>query len=120
MPVVAIGKYEFDPMDSIDKYPEGIQLINIGWDQHLMIDAPMCFPVPSDMPFQGIIDQLIPVTYDQHPDFEHIDWGKVEWLRDGKPFIPNMSASIKENGIVHKGSIRFKTPGLNGIKGSGS
>ena len=120
MPVTAIGKYEFDHADGIDTFPKGIQLINIGWDQHLMIDSPMCFPVPSDMPFKDIIEKLMPVTYDQHPDFEHIKWDEVQWLRDSEPFTPDMDASIKDNGIVHKGSIRFKTPGLNGIKDSGS
>ncbi len=120
MAVTAIGEYQFDHMDGRDKYAEGIQLINIGWDQHLMIDAPMCFPVPEDMPFQAIIDQLMPLTYDQHPDFEKINWDTVVWLRDDEPFTPDMNASIKDNGIVHKGSIRFKTPGLDGIEGSGS
>ena len=120
MAVNAIGKYEFDHMDSIDKYPEGHQLINIGWDQHNMVDAPMCFLVPQEMPFQAIIDNLMPVIYDQHPDFKNIKWDEVLWLRDSESFIPDMKASVKENGIIHKGSIRFKTPGLNGIAGTGS
>jgi len=120
MPIRSIGKYEFDHMDSIDKYPEGTQLINIGWDHHLMIEAPICFPVPQDMPFGAIIENLMPVSYDQHPDYEKINWDEVEWLRDDEPFTPDMSASIKDNGIVHKGVIRFRTPGLNGIQGSGS
>lgn len=120
MSVTAIGNYEFDHKDSIDKYPEGMQLINIGWDQHLMVDAPMCFPVPSDMPFKAIIEQLYPAAYDQHPEFEKIVWDEAKWISDGEEFTPDMDASLKDNGIVHKGHVRLRTPGLNGINGSGS
>ena len=120
MPVTAIGKYEFDHKDGIDKYPPGTQLINIAWDRHLMVDAPMCFPVPSEMPFKGIIERLFPAAYDQHPEFERIDWGKAQWLSDGKPIKPDLEASLKDNGVVHKGHIRLRTPGLNGIGGSGA
>ncbi len=119
MAVKAIGEYSFPAMDSVDKYG-GNQLIYIGWDQHTMINSPMAFPVSPDMLFADIIENLMPPAFSQHPDFEHIKWGEVQWLRDNKPFEPNMENSIKENGIVHKGSIRFKTPSLNGIEGTGS
>lgn len=120
MPVTAIGKYEFEHKDGVDKYPDGIQLVNIAWDQHLMVDAPMTFPVSSAMPFKAIIEQLFPVAYDQHPEFERINWDAAQWFSDGEPFIPDLEASIRDNGIVHKGHIRLRTPGLNGIKGSGT
>ncbi|MFK8068533.1 MAG: phenol hydroxylase subunit P4 [Gammaproteobacteria bacterium] len=119
MPVKSIGEYSFPAMDSMDKY-HGNQLIYIGWDHHTMVDAPMGFPVPPDMPFGGIIENLIPAAYDQHPDFPLINWDEVIWIMDGENFTPDMNLSIKDNGVIHKGAVRFKTPGLNGIKGSGS
>ncbi len=119
MPVKAIGEYSFPARDSLDKYA-GNQIIYIGWDHHTMINAPMGFPVPQDMPFGAIIENLIPAAYDQHPDFENINWDEVIWIKDGETFKPDMDASIKENGIVHKGAVRFVTPGLNGIDGTGS
>jgi phenol/toluene 2-monooxygenase (NADH) P4/A4 len=120
MPVTSIGEYVFDHMDSIDKYPEGTQLINIGWDHHCMIEAPVCFPVPQEMTLGDIVKNLLPVAYDQHPDFEKINWDEVKWSRDDESITPDMNDSIKDIGIVHKGVLRFKTPGLNGIQGTGS
>lgn len=119
MPVKSIGEYSFPHNDHVDNYG-GNQILYICWDHHTMINAPMGFPVPPDMPFGAIIESLMPAAYDQHPDFEHINWDEVIWIKDGETFIPDMDTSLKGNGLIHKGHVRFKTPGLNGIDGSGS
>ncbi len=119
MPVTAIGEYAFSHNDSVDKF-HGNQIIYIGWDHHTMINAPMAFPAPKGMLFKDIITTFIPAAFDQHPDFKNIKWDEVIWLRDDDVFTPNMEANLEGNGFVHKAVIRFKTPGLNGIAGSGS
>jgi phenol hydroxylase P4 protein len=34
--------------------------------------------------------------------------------------VPDPAKSLADNGLTHKDAIRFRTPGLTGIKGSGS
>jgi phenol hydroxylase P4 protein len=52
------------------------------------------------------------------PDFKRIDWAQAEWFKSGQPFKPDFDKSLAENGLGHKDVIRFRTPGLAGIKGS--
>ena len=49
---------------------------------------------------------------------QEIDWSKVEWLKSGQPWQPDVEKSLAENGLKHKDVIRLRTPGLTGIKGS--
>lgn len=119
MTVAAIGQYEFAPRDQESNF-HGNRIIYIGWDHHTMICSPMAFPASPEMRFGDIIDTFIPAAYAKHPDFKNINWDEVIWMRDDEVFTPDMDASIAENQIVHKGAIRFKTPGLNGIQGTGS
>ncbi|HHJ35703.1 MAG TPA: phenol hydroxylase [Gammaproteobacteria bacterium] len=119
MAVVAIGEYPALPRDGVDNF-HGNYMVIIGWDQHLMIDAPMAFPLPPDMPFGAFRDEVMPAAYAAHPDWSQIDWDTAEWMLDGNAFDPALEASLKDNGIGHKSVIRLKTPGLDGIKGSGS
>lgn len=117
MPVVAAKKYEFAPADSQDKF-HGAQLLFIGWEDHLMFCAPFAFPLPAAMPFGALLEQVIPGAFGYHPDVAKIDWSQALWLKSGKPFSPDPSKSLAENGLQHKDVIRFKTPGLTGIAGS--
>ncbi len=119
MTVKSIGDYPALPRDLVENF-HGNQMVIIGWDRHLMIDAPMAFPLPPDMPFGAFKSEVMPAAFSAHPDWPQIDWEKVEWQLDGKPFTPNMDESLKNNGIGHKSLIRFVTPGLDGIGGSGS
>ena len=54
-----------------------------------------------------------------HPEWEQIDWSKVTWLLDGKPFQPQLDKTLQEQGIGHKSVLRFQTPELKGYKGAG-
>jgi len=117
MATAAIGTYSFPAKDTVDKF-HGNQLLYIGWEDHLMFCAPLAFPFPPVMPFKAILDQVLPGAFGAHPDFAKIDWSKAEWFKSGKPWQPDYSKSIGENGLKHKDVIRFRTPGLTGIKGS--
>lgn len=119
MAVAAFKEYNIPPKDTQDKF-HGNQLLFVGWEHHLMFCAPFAFPLPPDMPFQALIDGVFPGAFGQHPDFARIDWSKVEWLKSGKPWHPDTSKSLAENGLKHKDVIRFRTPGLDGVGGSGS
>lgn len=114
MAVVALKPYSVPPRDSLDKFPA--PLLFIGWEDHLMFCAPHCLPLPPDMPFGALVEKVLPDIYGYHPDFAKINWRKVQWFKSGKPFNPDVSKTLADNGIRHKDVIRFRTPGLTGIK----
>ncbi|OIQ98183.1 phenol 2-monooxygenase [mine drainage metagenome] len=116
MTVVALKPYSFPPKDSVGKFPA--PLLYIGWEDHLLFCAPHCLPLPPDMPFSVLTENVLPGVYSYHPDFAKIDWSKVEWFKSGQPFKPDASKSLADNGLGHKDVIRFRTPGLTGIHGS--
>tara|TARA_R110000787_G_scaffold187093_9_gene298895 strand:- start:4789 stop:5148 length:360 start_codon:yes stop_codon:yes gene_type:complete len=119
MPVKAITPdYHGDFQDTQDKFGDK-QLLNICWEKHTMMGWPMCVPLLPDTPFGGLIEQVLPMIYAVHPDFEKIEWDKVEWSTSRGPFTPDMSKTIAENGLRHKQQIRFRTPGLDGHLGGG-
>ncbi len=117
MAVVSIGEYEFEAKDKVENF-HGNQLTYINWENHLMFCAPLCFPLPPEMPFAAFVGELLPSAYSQHPDFEKIKWDEVKWTLNGEDFTPDMDANLKENGLGHKSLVRFWTPGLDGINGT--
>lgn len=120
MAVAAITEnYTGERLDRVENF-RGNQVLYIGWDHHLMICAPVALPVPPEMPFNKVVEELIPGAFSLHPEFEQIDWDSVQWHLNGAPFTPDPEATLAEQGIDHKSILRFATPGLNGIKGSGS
>ncbi|MBB1163238.1 phenol hydroxylase subunit P4 [Aquariibacter albus] len=104
--------------DAVENF-HGKQLLNIGWDRHLMFAAPICLPLPPELPFEALVREVLPGLYGQHPDFARIDWAQVQWLRGGEPFSPEPSASLADNGLDHKAVLRLRTPGLGGLYGIG-
>ena len=72
------------------------------------------------MPFKALVGEVLPGAFSLHPDFAQIDWERVEWKLNNEPFTPDMEASLDANGVRHKSAIRMRTPGLEGIGGSGS
>ncbi|MCA1998114.1 MAG: phenol hydroxylase subunit P4 [Armatimonadetes bacterium] len=120
MPVAAIEKDYADKVEIRDRVENfhGNQLVYIHWEEHLMFCAALAFPLPPDMPFGGLVKEIIPTFYGAHPDFEKIDWSAMRWMIDGKDVTPAMDKSLKENGVGHKSLIRFWTPGLDGYKHS--
>ena len=117
MSVVALAPgYTGTVADSEDRF-HGNRLLYIGWEDHLLFCSPVCLPLPAAMPFGALLSDVLPGS---HPDFEKIDWAATQWFDSGKPFTPDAAKSLADNGLVHKSAIRFRTPGLNGIKGSSS
>lgn len=118
MPVQAVVKEHVGEMkDRLENF-HGNQLLFVGWEDHLMFCAPFAFPFPPAMPFRELVEKVLPAAFGYHPEFARIDWGKVEWKKSGRPFAPDLSRSLAENGLRHKDVIRFRTPGLTGIDGS--
>ena len=109
--------YQGTPKDTVDKFP-GNQLLYIGREDHLMFCAPFAFPFPPAMRFGDIVSHVLPGAFGYNPDFAKIDWPAAQWFKSGQPFSPDFDRSLAENGLGHKDVIRFRTPGLTGIKGS--
>ena len=120
MAVAAItDNYTGERLDAVENF-HGNQILYLSWDHHLMICSPVALPVPPDMPFAKVVEELIPGAFGVHPEFGEIDWSSAQWHLNGKPFSPDMDKGLVDQGIDHKSIVRFATPGLNGIKGSGS
>lgn len=110
--------YKGEVRDRVELF-HGKQLLYVGWDQHTMICAPIALLLPGTTSIGDLIDKVLPTTaYAQHPDWPNIDWREVEWLRSGKPFIPELGRSLAANGLSHKSILRLRTPNLSGIAGS--
>ena len=116
MAVAAIKEYTFAPKDSPDKFPA--PLLYVGWEDHLMFCAPFCVPFPPTLGFGDMVKGPFGGIFGAHPDFEKVDWDKAEWFKSGQAWKPDYSKSLAENGLKHKDVIRFRTPGLTGLKGS--
>ena len=105
--------YHGDFKDSLDKFHGNI-LVYIGWDRHLFFCASRAYPLSPDMPFGAIIENIMPEAFSQHPEYQQIQWEKVEWALNGQPFIPDYKATIEDQGFDHKSLLRFSTPELTG------
>lgn len=119
MAVTAIRPgYTGEVMDKQANYGDKI-LVFIGWDEHLLFCSAKAFPLPPAMTFKDFKAGVLPEGFNQHPDFEHIKWGEVEWNLNGEMITPTDEQTLEELGFDHKSLLRFKTPGLNGWKGTG-
>jgi phenol/toluene 2-monooxygenase (NADH) P4/A4 len=112
----ARAAYDFPARDVRENFPA--PLLFIGWEDHLMFASPFCLPLPPDTPFGALASAVLPGIYGYHPDFAKIDWSAVQWFKSGQPWSPDNAKTLAENGLKHKDAIRFRTPGLTGIKGS--
>ncbi|WP_097459474.1 phenol hydroxylase subunit P4 [Mangrovitalea sediminis] len=119
MPVTAMYDYQGQPKDVQANF-HGNQLVYFGWDKHLMFCAPVCLPLPPDMPFGAVLTEVLPGVYGSHPDWARLDWEQAEWSLDQQPFTPDPQQSLEAQGIHHKSLLRFRVPGLDGIAGSAS
>lgn len=122
MGVVALSPNYADEVDIRDREENfhGNRVVYLHWAKHLMFCSAMAFPLPPEMPFGALLQEIIPEYYGMHPDFNAIDWDQVVWTIDGKEVTPDPQKSLAENGVGHKSRISFRTPGLDGYKGSGS
>ncbi|MEE4145544.1 MAG: phenol hydroxylase subunit P4 [Halieaceae bacterium] len=120
MTVAAIRPgYVGERRDRLENF-HGNQIVYVAWDRHLMFCSPVAFALPPDTPFSKLQDEILPGAFSQHPDFSRIEWGAVQWHLNNQAFVPERDKSLIEQGVDHKSIIRMATPGLDGIKGSGS
>ena len=118
MPVIALKEgYKGEMRDREENF-HGQRLLYLGWEDHLMFCAPHCIPVDASMPFEALANAVLPSIYGMHPDWAQVNIGAIEWFHSNERFTPVFDRSLAENGLGHKSLIRFRTPGLNGIKGS--
>lgn len=118
MTITANAPYEFTSHDRQEDF-RGACLVYVGWNRHMMFASPYCWPLPPDTPFGALVEGPMAQAFGMHPDWEKIDWAKAEWTRNGKPFNPDPAKSLADNGVAHKDSLKFTTPGLDGIAGAG-
>lgn len=120
MPVVALVPDYEDHVEIRDRRENfhGNIIVYLHWREHLSFCAAMAFPLPPDMPFGVMVEEVLKPHFSPHPDFEAIDWQAVEWTIDGQTRTPDMAASLADNGLGHKSLIQFRTPGLHGWKNS--
>jgi len=116
MAVVALKPYKFPAKDRVENF-HGNHLMYVGWEDHLMFCAPLALPLPPATPFRALIEQILPGIYGVHPDFAKIDWSTVEWFKSSAAWKPDYDKSLADNGLRHKDSLKFRTPGLTGIQG---
>ncbi len=120
MAVAAItDDYTGERLDRVENF-HGNQIVYFGWDHHLLFCAPFALPLPPDMPLGALIEETFPGIFGQHPEFKDINWNEAVWHLNGEPFEPKMDVSLTGQGIDHKSIIRFATPGLDGIGGTGT
>ena len=119
MPVHAITPdYQGEVMDKRENFGDN-QVVYVGWDHHLMFCAAFAYPVPPQMPFSALLNDVMPTTFAPHPEFEKVNWETAEWLLDGQPFIPQLDVALEDQGIGHKSLLRFQTPELKGFQNAG-
>lgn len=119
MPVKAMSPdYQGEMKDRVDNF-HGNQVVYVGWDHHLMFCAAFAYPLPPEMPFGALITDVMPEAFSQHPEWEQIVWEKASWTLNGKPFTPDLSKPMNQQGISHKSLLRFKTPELKGFQSAG-
>lgn len=116
MSVTAISHYPARIADGVENFHGG-HMLYVGWDQHLLHVAPLAWCLPPETPFRTLVETHLAAGFGADPDFAKIDWTKVEWLKSGKPWQPEMNGTLAANGLKHKDILRFRTPGLNSIMG---
>ncbi|ENO79324.1 multi-component phenol hydoxylase subunit gamma LapO [Thauera sp. 27] len=114
MTVAARKEYVGIPRDRVENF-KGNQLVFISWDHHLLLSAPIMFCMSPQARFGELIETHLMPLLQSDSDTASIDWSKVEWLKEGQPWVPDFAASLAANGIGHKEQLRMRTPGLNSL-----
>ena len=112
-----LAPYDFKSSDALENY-QGRQLLYVNWERHRMFSRPFVLALTPDTKFAVILEKMAE-CFSYHPDWQHIDWATVIWQNSNTPFTPDRDKTLAENGIGHKDLIRFRTPGLDGIAGTG-
>ncbi|WP_221797131.1 phenol hydroxylase subunit P4 [Oceanobacter mangrovi] len=113
-----VPDYSGEIKDKFENF-HGNQVVYVDWAAHRLFPAPMSWPLPPDMPFVALREQVMAGTFGIHPEWPEIDWSRVEWTLDGEAFTPDEQQGLAEQGIGHKSMLRFHTPGLSGFQNAG-
>lgn len=116
MNVAAVGHYQHASHDGAARFAN--PLLYIGWDEHMIFAAPVVQMLPLETSFEELMSKVLPKLYGAHPDFGLIRWEQVQWFRGSTMFTPRASGTLAEHGFTHKSVLRFRTPGLEGLRGS--
>lgn len=114
MPVAAIKEYVGIPRDRVENF-QGKQLLYVSWDHHQLFASSFMFCLPPSIRLRELIEGQLAALLQPDPDAAAIDWNKVEWFKEGRPWVPDLNASLAANGLGHKKQLRFRTPGLNSL-----
>jgi phenol/toluene 2-monooxygenase (NADH) P4/A4 len=114
--VAALGAYQHPSHDGVAAFAH--PLLYVAWDLHMVFAAPLALLLAPQTLFGDLRALVLPRLYGAHPDFARIDWSGVQWFRDQALFTPDWRASIAAHGLAHKSVLRFRTPGLEGLRGS--
>lgn len=114
MTVAARKEYVGIPRDRVENF-HGKQLVFVSWDHHLLICAPIMFCLTPETSFGELVEGHLQPLLQADPDAAALDWSKVEWLKEGQPWVPDFAASLAANGIGHKEQLRMRTPGLSSL-----
>ncbi len=116
MSIRSMKEYVGVPRDLVENYA-GKQLMFTSWDHHLLFASPFVHCVDPKMSFKDFVAEVLLPLLVSDPDTGEIDWkgDGISWLKSNKPWQPDWSASIADNGIRHKEQLRFKTSNLNTI-----
>nr|AAA88460.1 tbmE [Pseudomonas sp.] len=108
--------YKFPMKDVRENFPAA--LLYIGWEDHLMFCAPVCLPLPPDMPFGALMTRCCLASTPSIRTSSVSTGMRRSGSSPVSPGRPMAAKSLAENGLGHKDVIRFRTRGLTGIKGS--
>ena len=119
MTVQHLGEsYEFLSENREDRYGGDFNFY-IQWEKHLLYACPSAYRVPVDMILRDFMEQMFKPDYAAHPDTAKLDIDTLEWERDKKPWQPALDKSFQDNRIGHMTYLQIRSPGLNGMFGTG-
>ena len=117
MSVVALEPYSFPAKDARENFPA--PLLYIGWEDHLMFCAPV---LPAAAARHAVrragARRCCPASTATTPTSRRSTGRRCSGSRAASRWTPDPAKSLADNGLKHKDAIRFRTPGLTGIKGS--
>ena len=116
MNVAAVGNDAHASHDGAARFAQ--PLVYLSWDEHMMFAAPVVQMLSLDTTFDELRQKVLPKLFGAHPDFSLIAWDKVQWFRGSTMFTPRAGGTLAEHGFTHKSVLRFRTPGLEGLRGS--
>lgn len=109
MPVVSLAPgYSGPTRDAVENF-HGNQLVYVHWEGHLNFCSAIALPLPPEMPFEALADDVIPGLYGVDPAWRGDELAGARWMLDGADWAPASGQSLAAQGVGHKSLIRFWT-----------